>query len=152
MIALYYGLSLFSTLLWQWSLKGTDLLKKGFFGDGVYRFFDLTEERTAILRDNSAKNPVIINIFFFLPRFVDFSLSEAFPSLRKLYMYNTSPPPSLFSTRYLNAAIQKKGSRYRYKSIEISQQIRFEFQRYFIVKLNHSMSRQFQRSCVSVCT
>lgn len=62
------------------------------------------------------------------------------------------PPPSLFSTRYLNAAIQKKGSRYRYKSIEISQQIRFEFQRYFIVKLNHSMSRQFQRSCVSVCT
>jgi hypothetical protein len=96
MIALYYGLSLFSTLLWQWSLKGTDLLKKGFFGDGVYRFFDLTEERTAILRDNSAKNPVIINIFFFLPRFVDFSLSEAFPSLRKLYMYNTSPPPLYF--------------------------------------------------------
>jgi hypothetical protein len=61
------------------------------------------------------------------------------------------PPLSLFSTRYLTRQ-SKKGSRYRYKSIEISQQIRFEFQRYFIVKLNHSMSRQFQRSCVSVCT
>lgn len=83
-----YGLSLFSTLLWQWSLKGTDLLKKGFLAMVFYRFFDLAEERTAFLRDNSA-----INIFFFLPRFVYFILSEAFfnPYLRKLY-----PPPLYF--------------------------------------------------------
>lgn len=109
MIAPYYGLSLFSTLLWQWSLKGTDLLKKGFLAM-VFIAFSTWRRKGRQFSGTIPSKIRSLSTFssFFRDLLISVCRRRFHPYLRKLYMYNTSPPPLFIFQAILNAAIQKR--------------------------------------------